>query len=131
MAQQLLDHWKKTKVEKIASTYLSINRSKLLQLTNATSFTEVENFILQLVNEKKILANLDDSEFIKFSDAHPQESLLTERAKYGKSIESSLQEINLLSDKLNDVHRQILTSTAYIMRSTSTGKSINSPTFWG
>lgn len=121
LAQQTVHALVKHKIKKLASAYDKISLEKLTKLTNTKDVTVVYSLLITMIKNNDIVATLDEStSMVTFYDSYYGHEDMSQ-LEISKEIEKSISETMLLSQRIRDLRKSILTSTGYVKKSVSSG----------
>lgn len=131
LAKQLLDVWRRSRLEKISKTFITLSIDRIADILHVDVGSSgdadrkkamVERYLLQMVKADVIQASVDNSSnIVHFSDL-PESSTPQDRAALNMELEKALADCVWYSNKAREMHKDVLSSAAYIMKSTSTGR---------
>jgi hypothetical protein len=138
IAKQLISAWKCAKISNISKSYLTLSVPVIkesLKFSDEQSF-EIEKILYSMINEEKIIASIHPTtNVINFDDEMiSKKFFLKRKQELSHEMEHSMSDIISLSHLLREQHKEILTSTDYIQKMTSTnrpGGSMGGGGFWG
>lgn len=120
LAQQVLTCLTKHRIKNLTKTYITLSLQDIAAKVDCDSVT-VEKHLLKMTKLGEIHASIDAmTNMVRFGDV--QSSSITDQVKFNSTVELALNQTMALSDKLRDMHKNILTSNSYLLKSVPGGK---------
>lgn len=126
LAQQVLTAHSIHKIRKLSSTYLTLSLADITAAVGAPDVLSIERTLVHLIGSGEMDAHIDEgSGLVHFDSSKDQDSAGSSVSSTGEQralidrLQRHICETVQLSEKLREMHKATLTSTAYISRSLS------------
>ena len=126
LAKQVLESWRAFRLRQLSQVFITLPLERIAQeLQLGDDLEAAGKYLYKAINDNQVVAQLNGETLIVAFGAVAQENALTLAKKQllSRELNNSLHEMMLISNDLREVHKSLLSSQKYLMKSSLSGRS--------